>query len=339
MRPILGIPTGLILLSACDLPTQVPMVEQRWIVPVKETIIRVDEFLPNEVRSQGAAFSLQISPFSAGRSLGELCAACLPLQGQTTAVPSFQGTVEAVQGLPTDVALATVSSGSLQVAVDNGLSFDPLVGGGDITLAVTDVSTGRTLAQTVLSAPLPPGGTATRTLTLAPGAVGPSLSVRAQIRSPGGQVAAIQTGQRVSVRITPAPLTVSEVRVNVSNKRVNLDPVDLDVKDMDATVLDKIEAGGAILELTNPFGVAVSFTLDIQYPGGKVSKNLTISGAPASTVTLSYSGGELRSFLGKAGVRLSGSGTVGSAAGYITLRPQQQVRLKPKLDITVRIGG
>lgn len=339
MRPILGALAGLTLVAACDLPTEAPQVEQRWIIPVKETIIAVDEFLPDEVRSSGGAFSLQLSAFSAGRSLGELCPACVPLQGQTAPVPAFQGAVEATQGLPADVAQATLSSGAFDVVVENGLSFDPLAGGGDLTLTISDLAGGRTLGQTVIPGPLPPGGRAARTLTLAPGALGPTLSVRAQVRSPGGQTAAIETGQRLMVRVNPAPLLVTEVRVNVSNRQVNLDPVDLKVEDIDATVLDKIQAGGAIVDVTNPFGVTLSMTLDIQHPAGKISKTVSLSGAPTSTVTLTYTGAELRSFLGKPGVRLTGTGTVGAAAGVLTFRPQQEVRLKPRLDLTVRIGG
>lgn len=330
--------SGLAALAGCDIPTEAPILEQRWILPVDNTTISVTDLLPSGVTVSGNNFSVTVGAVSAGKSLGELCSGCAAANGLTVPVPAFTGSVSFTQTLPQNVAQATVVSGSAVIAVTNGFSFDPLSGGGSLTVTVYDGQGGKQIGQTVFSAPLTSGGTSTRTLTLSPGAVGASLFVDAVLSSPGGQVATINTQQRLTVTATPNPILISSARVNVSSRTVNLAPVDLDVSDIDTELTDRIQNGSVILEVTNPFGIGVNAQLDISYPGGKISKTLSVASGATSTNTLSYTGDELRAFLGKSGVRMTGAGSVTASAGYITVTPAQQVLIKAKIDLTIRIG-
>jgi hypothetical protein len=329
---------GLAVLTACDVPTEAPILEQRWILAVDNSTIAVSEFLPSGVTLSGNNFAVSVGASTTSKSLGDLCTACVALNGLNAPVPAFDGSLTLSQTLPADVSQATLVSGSALIAIQNGFGFDPLAGGGSFTVRVYDGQGGRQLGETVFAAPMATGTTVTRTLTLATGSIGATLYVDAVLSSPGGQTAIINTGQRLTITATPSPILVSSARVNVANRAVSVAPVDLDVADIDDAISKKIQNGGIILDITNPFGVGVTAQLDITYPGGKITKALNVGSGATSTATLSYSGDELRSFLGKSGVRLTGSGTVSSSAGYITVTPGQQVFIKAKIDLTLRIG-
>jgi hypothetical protein len=340
MKPIRAtlVLAGLAILTGCDVPTEAPILDQRWILPVDNSTISVTELLPSGVTVSGNNFAVTVGAFATNKSLGDLCTTCVALNGLTAPAPAFNASLTLSQTLPANVQQATVVSGSALIAIQNGFSFDPLAGGGSLTVTVYDGQGGRQIGQTVFSAPLAAGATVTRTLTLASGAIGTTLYVDAALSSPGGQTTTINTTQRLTITATPSPILVSAARVNVANRSVSVAPVDLDVSDIDSAITDRIQNGGIILEITNPFGVGVTAQLDITYPGGKITKALNVASGATSTSTLSYSGDELRAFLGKSGVRMTGSGTVSSSAGYITVTPGQQVLIKAKIDLTLRIG-
>lgn len=337
LRAVLGL-VGLAALAGCEFPTEAPILDQRWILPVDNTTISVNELLPAGVSASGSSFSVRVDPFSTSRTLGDLCTACQPLQGQAAPVPGFEGTFSLSQTLPADVVEAALTSGSVAVAIQNGFSFDPLAGGGKLTITLTDGPGGRQVGRTEYSGALPPGASANPTLALAAGTVGSTLQVSVVVTSPGGQTTTIDNAQRLTVNATPGALQVGSARVNVAGRRVNFAPVDLDVEDIDDSLADRIQAGSIVLDITNPFGVGVGATVDITHPGGRITKPLGIGGGATSSATLSYTGEEMRAFMGEPNVRLTGGGTVASGAGAIRVTPGQQVLIKAKLDLTLRIG-
>ncbi len=324
--------------AGCDIPTEAPIFEQRWILPVDNTTISVSELLPSGVTVDGNDFAVSVDAFSTSRSLGDLCPSCAPLQGLLAPSPAFTGTLTMDQSLPADIAAATIASASAEIAIHNGFSFDPIAGGGSVTATLTDGQGGAEIGEVTFSAGLPPGQTTTQTLTVAPGAIGSNLFVTAVITSPGGQVTTIDNEERLTITATPGTVLASAATVDVASRSVTIDPVDLDVEDIDETITDRIESGSIVLTIANPFGVSVGAQLDIDYPGGTIAKQLSIGSSATSTATLSYSGAELRTFLGKSGVRLTGTGTVSSSSGAITVTPGQQVVIDAKIDITLRIG-
>ena len=86
--------TGLVFclfsFSACDLPTATPIFETRWIFPIEENSISVDEMLPAAVTTSGEEFEVAVDPFTFSESLGNLCFACLPFDGLVVPKPLLQ---------------------------------------------------------------------------------------------------------------------------------------------------------------------------------------------------------------------------------------------------------
>jgi hypothetical protein len=126
-------------------------------------------------------------------------------------------------------------------------------------------------------------------------------------------------------------LLVSSATVDVMSQSVVLDPTTLE-QDIDSDIIDRIIQGTIILEVTNPFGVGLTGTIDI----GPTSKPFTIPAAPTASVEISYTGAELRSFLALQNPILSGSGTADGTA--ITIAPGQEMTLEATLDFTIEIG-
>ncbi len=69
---------------------------------------------------------------------------------------------------------------------------------------------------------------------------------------------------------------------------------------------------------------------------GSTSKSFSVPGTATSTVTLSYTGDELRSFIGQPNVFFSGSGVASGDA--VTIQPGQVMLLDATLDFTILIG-
>jgi hypothetical protein len=255
------------------------------------------------------------------------------LNGATVPVPPFNASFTATASLPSNVSSATIASGSAQVAVQNGFSFDPTQGGGSATITVTDGPNGRQLGQVTFAAgQLPAGGTATRTLTIAPGTVGSSLVGTTQITSPGGQVATINSNQRVTVTVTPQSFLVSRANVNVSGRSVSVASIDIpNVPDFG----DEVQEGAIILDLTNPFGVTVNVQLRVRHDGGTITKTFTVGSAATSTVRIAFTREELQAIIDSEGATLSGTGTV--TGGTITVVPGQEVGIRARLDVTLLV--
>jgi hypothetical protein len=322
-------------LAACDIPTDVPILEQRWVIPVEESSLGVDELLPSGVSVAGNNFSVSVDPVSAGESLGALCPSCLDSGGLSVPVPPFSGSFSSSSSLPADVVGAVISGATVQIVVQNGFAFDPLAGGGTVTVTLNDGPGGRQLGQVVLHGTtdaLPGGATTSRALTIAPGSVGTSLVATAAVTTTGGQLAPLDRSHRISVTATTTSMLLSSATVNVSGRAVQIDPVDLDVEGIDGAVTDRIQSGSLLLDIVNPFGVSVTGNVVI----GSVTKSFTVPASGTSRVTLGYSGDELRSFLGKPNVTFTGSGT--ASGGNVTITPAQTMTLKATLDITIRIG-
>lgn len=334
--------------SACDVPTAAPEWEQRWIVPAEETTVEVSELLPDGVTlaAGGSAFSIQVDPISFSQSLGSLCGACV--DGGPVPKPAFQGTFQEVSTLPSDVSSATVSEGSIEVAIFNGFGFDPIQPGGAATGTITltlynGAAGGSVLDQIVIDGAtdaLVPGSTLTDTLDIGSATVGSTLTVELVVDSPDGAPIMINTAETLQITATPSEILVSSATVNVANRDVSFDPMDLDVEDIDEEVVDHIRSGAFEFEIQNPIGIAVDFTITISGDGfSDIVKTLNITGAATDEARIEFSQAELQSFIGQSNVTLSGEGTVPGSAAPITVSPDQVIIIDSKLDIVLIIGG
>jgi hypothetical protein len=101
-------------MAACDIPTDPPIVEQRWILPLDDVTLEQSELLPLEVSIVGDLYSVAVDPVAASETLGNLCSLCSS-SGVPVPVPAYQGQFTSVDNLPNDVLAAEVQSGTLTI--------------------------------------------------------------------------------------------------------------------------------------------------------------------------------------------------------------------------------
>jgi len=333
-RALFAAAAAIVTLTGCDIPTEPPKIEQRWIIPVDETRLSVDALLPAGVTLVGNEFDVSVEPVYAFANLGDLCPPCENMDGQTATVPAFDATFSSSRTLPAGLVSAIVTNGSMQVHVSNQFGFDPLLNGGSMVIVLEDEGTGRTLGEVVLedsTDDIPAYGSVTRTIAVSPGTITGPIRAEISLVAPGGQPGYIDTAALVEVTTTTQSLRVSEATAHVGTRIVVLDEQTLDL-DLDADIVDRILQGNIILEVENPFAVTFTGTLDI----GNTSKPFSVTNTGSSTVPIPYTANELRSFIGQTNVLMRGSGTV--TGGTMTFRPGEQMDLKAKLDFTLEIG-
>ncbi len=328
---LFGISCCLILLG-CDIPTALPILEQRWILPLEQAKVGVEELLPAGVSVSDGVLEVSIDTITTNSSLDSLCAACAALNGSTAAVPAFTSSFNGSVNLPANMSSVEISSGSVQVVVTNGLSFDPLAGGGSIEATILDGDGGLQLAQLIFSGALAPGATVTRSISIGNSNVGNEVFSVIKVTSPGGQIAPINTSEQLSVATTGSALIMGSATVSLEGHAVEVDIVKLDLDHIGPEIIERIVNGSLILEVTNPFGVSLSGNINI----GPTSKSFSISEDGRSTTTISYTRNELTSFLGEKGVTLSLSGTANGTS--ITLSSHQELTLEGTIDCLIRIG-
>ena len=335
-------------LSGCDVPTDLPIFDVRWVIPVEETSISVDELLPaTGVTISGGNFVVEADTLSLNETLGSLCSACLDSGGFPVPKPVFDTVFTQTSNLATDVASAQLVSGSISLAIQNDLGFDPIrpAAGtpGTMTVTLYDGDTGgRPLSQVtldgaILTDSLPNGALTTILLILDPGTVSSTIFAEVDLDSPAGDPVPINPNNRLDITVALGPFSVSSVTLVVDSLSVDLDPTNLDVGDIDTSVTDRILSGSLILDIQNPFGVEVELTLLISGPGfTTISKDVTVSNLDPSSVSITYMADELRRFLGQPNVLVSGSGLVLGGPAMVT--PTDQVVIEASLDIALEIS-
>ncbi len=328
---LFGISCCLILLG-CDIPTSLPILEQRWILPLEQAKIGVEELLPAGVSLNDGVLEVSIDTITTSSSLNAMCVDCAALNGSTAAVPAFISSFNGSVNLPANISSVEISSGSVHVAVTNGLSFDPLAGGGLIEATILDGEGGLQLAQLIFSGVLAPGTTLTQWISIGNSNVGNEVFAVIKVISPGGQIAPINTSEQLSVATTGSALIMGSTTVSLEGHAVEVDVVKLDLDHIGPEIIERIVNGSLILEVTNPFGVSLSGNINI----GPTSKSFSISEDGRSTTTISYTRNELTSFLGEKGVTLSLSGTANGTS--ITLSSHQELTIEGTIDCLIRIG-
>ena len=328
---LFGISCCLILLG-CDIPTSLPILEQRWILPLEQAKIGVEELLPAGVSLNDGVLEVSIDTITTSSSLNAMCVDCAALNGSTAAVPAFTSSFNGSVDLPANISSVEISSGSVHVAVTNGLSFDPLAGGGSIEATILDGDGGLQLAQLIFSGALAPGTTLTQSISIGNSNVGNEVFAVITVTSPGGQIAPINTSEQLRVAVTGSVLIAGAALVSLEGHAVEVDVVKLDLDHIGPEIIERIVNGSLILEVTNPFGVSLSGNINI----GPTSKSFSIPESGRSTTTISYTRDELKSFLGKKGVALSLSGTVTGSS--IILSSRQELTIEGTIDCLIRIG-
>ena len=334
-------------LSGCDYPTAVPLFDVRWVFPIDDQSISVAQLLPADVAISGGNFQVDLPPTTLNQTLGGLCPACIPLDGLTVPKPAFNLVYDQSTSRPTDVVSVELVSGSISLAILNSLGFDPISqapaspGTLTITLYETDMS-GRQLGQVVLDGTTDalPVGLTTIPLNFAPGTITSAIFVEINLDSPVGNSVLVDINGGLDVTVTVGTILVSSATVNVDGLSINIDETQLDLEDIDPGIVSNLQSGSLILDVQNPFGVAINLLIEIGGPGiMTLQRTLDIGSGPTSSATLPYTGLELQSFLGKPGVFFRGVGTVTSPGVPATVTPTQVALIEAKLDVVLEIGG
>jgi len=185
-----------------------------------------------------------------------------------------------------------------------------------------------------------PAGLTTIPLNLAPGTITSAIYAEINLDSPVGNLVLIDINAALDVTVTVSTVLVSSATINVDGLSVNIDETQLDLEDIDPDIVLNVQSGALILDVQNPFGVAINVVIEIGGPGiDTLQRVLDIGSGPTSSATLSYTGLELQSFLGKPGVFFRGVGTVVSPGVPATVTPTQVAVIEAKLDVVLEIGG
>ena len=337
-------------LSGCTVPTDLPIFDVGLQLPVEESSISVVELLPPEVDTVGGNFDVTVDPVMLTETLGILCPLCIDSGGFAVPKPPFIATYNQTGNLPPDVDSATVVGGSISLAITNNLGFDPInpatapamPGTFTVTLLDTDIN-GDTLGQVILdgaNGDSLPAGPTTISLPLMSGTVKAAIFAVIDINSPAGDPVPIDLTASLDLTATVVSFLVSEITVDVNGRVVTIDPINPDVEDIDEELRERLQEGSLILDIQNPFGVGIPrMGLDISGPTFMtISDTVNISSDPTSRVTISYTGDQLRDFLGKALVLISGGGTVVSGVP-VTVTPDQVLVIQTSLDLVVEISS
>ncbi len=337
---------AVLTLGACEFPTEAPIFQSRYVVPSDNTSLSVSQLLPSSVTIVNGSFVLGLAPVSLNRTLGELCGACAPFNGQTVPFPGFTASVPVTIDFPADVAAAVLSGGTIQVALTNAFGFDPLnppgaATGGTMVITITNGS--RTLGTATVTGPFPTGTTKTTPVALAAGNVSGPINVAVAITSPAGGIApanfvTINTNGALAINVTPQSIIVTSATVPITNKLVSVTAITLDLSEIDSELADRAVSGAIILKMTNPF--AVAGTLQLRIAGGAagdINKSVALA-AGVTTQRVEFTGAELRSILGR-DVTLTISGPVSGVGGNVTITPAQSLAIETSLDLVVQIGG
>jgi len=340
-------------LGACDFPTAPPIFESRFIIPGESTTLSVNELLPSSITVSGNAFRLTLGATSLPqRTLAELCGAlCAPIPpGTMVPKPAFTTTIPATIDVPADVVGATVTAATVTIALTQTFGFDPLQPSGravgdDGFIAVTVRNGARTLAVDTIRGAFPSGaaGTITRTLNLAPGEITGDLDVSLTLYSPAGGNApqhwvAYVPGAQLLGTVTPEAVAISEARVTVQDRTVEVEAVSLDLSDIDQEMADRVVSGAFIVDVNNPLGVVGTMTLTISGgSAGVITKQLPVASGQ-STTRVAFTQSELQSLLGR-DLTLTVRGPVSAPTGTVTVTPGQQVTIATKLDLVFEVGG
>jgi hypothetical protein len=328
--------------TACDLPTATPRFESRFVVPLQTTRMAVSDLLPPGVTMEGDVFQVSIGAAAAQRTLGQMCGSpCTLLQGQQAPKPAFTHSFGIDQDLPAEVLGAVISEGTATVTVSHRFDFDPLRPPGATqngTISITVRSGGVTLGSATLDQAFPRITPVTRSVQLA-GRVSGGIEVMVAIVSPAGGPVLINNSAPMSVSVEATVVRATEALVVVHNRPVAVRPTLLDLTGVDDGVRDRVRRGTLVLDMANPFAVSGVMQLRLHAPSSGADIQRTVQVQPAlTTQRIELTEAEIRSLLGHS-VTATVTGPVSAPGGAITVRPDQQLVLTPRLDLFLEFGS
>lgn len=343
-RPSLAVSSAVLVLAlaGCDIPTEVPRWDTRWVIPAERTAFSVADLLPEGVTLApgGGSFDVPLEGITLSESLAGMCPECAPLDGLTVPKPPFTVTLGGELQLPAEIASATLASGAVAFRLRHDFPFDPIrpPGGSRGFLVLRVMNGSRVLARDSLNGrttALPPGGVVNRTLQVGAGQISGPIEVEITLHSPAGDPVTIDLSDRILLEVHSAEVRLSRAVVRVNGKEVSTPDIVLELGSVDEAIASRVQEGALQLTIENPFEVTGTFGLRITTPSGRIEKPVEIVPG-TSQVRVELSGDELRSMLGNDDVRLALTGAASSPASGAELVPEDEIGLTARLELVVR---
>lgn len=364
---------GSILVAGCDIPTALPIVEQRWALVAAETRLGVEDLLPageialtvadagqgdgsrlakpgraaqesqevacdaaapaGEVVSGEGSITVSAEPICVEWTLAELCPTCSV--GQPLLLDT---TEEQSWTLPEEVVSVRVSGGTVRLTLDHDLDFTPLRAN---ELQIVAVSTGagpgqeQELLRWGLAEDLAPGSAVTFSHDFGgtPVTVSGGLRLRFTIATGTDNSRVVTDLQRV-IRAR------AEVRaVTIDSAMVRVDELDLGGEPQEFDLGDQ----GDVDEMVDRIQVgSATAIIDNGFPVGvsgtitigAKTENVVITPEATSEVTISYTRTELQELL-SGPITYSWTGSV-TNTGARRFDADMRITIKVRLDITLR---
>jgi hypothetical protein len=332
------------LISACDIPTELPTWDTTWIVPGETTTIGTSSFLPSTISEPAGAnaFVLTLAPVTLSRTLGQMCGSlCVVANGQTAPKPPFGSSLTSSINLPDEVISAALSTGRVQLKLQHDFGFDPIrpssTARGYVLVSVA--SGGTLLARDSIPGEhvaFPAGVALIRDLALPAATLSGPIAVEVEIASPLGDPVRINTAQTFSLTATPANLQVTRAQVHVTNRSVSSQPTELDVDKFDSAITQRVRSGALMLSLENPFSVSGALQLRIAANGTVLTRQIALA-AGQTSARADFDEQEMRTILASRPVTLSVVGTVSAPSGGTAVLPAQAVTIRSRLELILAV--
>ena len=371
---LLAAAAGATLVAGCDIPTALPIVEQRWALVAAETRLGVEDLLPDgeialtvadagqgagsrlatpgratqasqevaceaaapagEVVSGEGSITVSAEPICVAWTVAELCPTCSVGQPLT-----LDTTREQSWTLPEEVVSVRVSGGSVQLTLDHDLDFTPLRAN---ELQIVAVSTGagpgqeQELLRWVLAEDLAPGTAVTFSHDFGgtPVTVSGGLRLRFTIATGTDGSRPVVTDLQGVIRAR------AEVRaITIDSAVVRVDDLDLGGEPREFDLGDQEDLDELVERIQAGSATAI---IDNDFPVG-VSGTITIGAktenvviAPEATgeVTISYTRAELQELL-SGPIAYSWTGSV-TSTGERRFEADMRITIRVRIDITLR---
>lgn len=344
------IPGAMILLAGCiEVPTEAPIIDQRWLVPGDSATLSVDRVVPSSVTVVGNAFQVSVPTVTNTQSLAQFCSECV-VGVPGVPKPAFTSIISTSASLPSDISSGTLLSGTVIVGLSTTLAFDPVRpsptarGQVTITLRNNGVVIGADTLNGATTA-LPPNTRVDRPIALRVGAVlsGP-IDVQVTVVSPEGAPTTFASNQNFVLQAVSSNIRVSRATVLLNNFSVSSSATSLDLSGVDSEIRDRTTGGAIVAAITNPFALSGNMTLTISAPGmASITKALRLTANSLSTTSqrLELTRDEIRSLFGRSNlsVVVSGPVTGAGAGGAVEVVPGTLAIMNTRLEVALRVGG
>lgn len=324
----------------CDIPTEMPDWDTRWVLPAEATRLPLEEILPEEIsrNAAGDGFLVTLPEFSAASSLREICPECAPLDGITIPKPPFTLSLTDELQISEWIVSGEVDGGSVEVRLQHDFDFDPLrPGGAGVGYLVLRLRSGtQVLARDSISGAttaLPPGRELVRTIPIGRGVMNGPLEVDFILHSPAGAPATIRLDDRLMLHLPPTVIELSDLRLRV-DQEVQTEPLILDLSGIDEEVSERVNGAAIELDVENPFDLSADLTLTITAPGVTVTEPLLIEPGN-STVRAELSEEEARAVLRQDEASLVLTGPAATPPEGSEVDPDQDVGFRVRLELIV----